>query len=144
MHGQKNVREKSYRGPCTVSVGLPKNHLGPMIALCYQHDQGGKICHWPPNLYTICATQEPLLPKRSSADPSETVYQIKMNCATWARLRGDCALFRIKKRALRPFRRICTRPASTYVTRYSKRYLIGRLPLVPDSRIQSIFNTWRG
>ena len=25
---------------------------------------------------------------------------------------GDCALFRIKKRALRPFRRICTRPAS--------------------------------
>ena len=51
--------------------------------------------------------------KRSSADPSETVFQWEMNCATWARLRGDCALFRIKKRALRPFRRICTRPASS-------------------------------
>ena len=50
--------------------------------------------------------------ERSSADPSETVFQWEMNCATWARLRGDCALFRIKKRALRPFRRICTRPAS--------------------------------
>ena len=28
------------------------------------------------------------------------------------RLQGDCALFRIEKRARRPFRRICTRPAS--------------------------------
>ena len=50
--------------------------------------------------------------ERSIADPSETVFQWEMNCATWSRMRGDCALFRIKKRALRPFRRICTRPAS--------------------------------
>ena len=50
--------------------------------------------------------------ERSIADPSETVFQWEMNCATWSRMCGDCALFRIKKRALRPFRRICTRPAS--------------------------------
>ena len=39
-------------------------------------------------------------------------FQWEMNCATWLRLQGDCALFCIEKCAWRPFQRICTRPAS--------------------------------
>ena len=81
--------------------------------------------------------------ERSSADPSEVVFQWEMNCATWTRLRVDCAIFHIHT-----IRIHYAHAAANLNSGYSKSVKVERVHYICTIALQTsravLTRAWRG